>query len=100
MPGLARLDASGVLHCVVSRGIEQRKIFYNDMERNDFIDRLSALTHQNLESHLFSVSHRVLSLGKTIPPLNFTSHFAAFLSCQFKHHGQYQPDGLPLCENV
>ena len=43
MPRLARLDAPGVLHHVMGRGIERRKIFRNDIDRHDFIDRLSAL---------------------------------------------------------
>jgi REP-associated tyrosine transposase len=43
MPRLARLDAPGVLHHVMGRGIERRKIFHSDIDRNDFIDRLSAI---------------------------------------------------------
>jgi len=43
MPRLARLDAPGVLHHVMGRGIERRKIFLSDIDCNDFIDRLSAL---------------------------------------------------------
>jgi putative transposase len=43
MPRLARLDAPGVLHHVMGQGIERRKIFQSDTDRNDFIDRLSAL---------------------------------------------------------
>ena len=43
MPRLARLDAPGVLHHVMGRGIERKKIFYSDNDRNDFIDRLSSL---------------------------------------------------------
>jgi hypothetical protein len=43
MPRLARLDVPGVLHPVMGRGIERRKIFLSDTDRNDFIHRLSAL---------------------------------------------------------
>jgi putative transposase len=43
MPRLARLDALGVLHHVMGRDTERRKIFQSDTDRNDFIDRLSAL---------------------------------------------------------
>ena len=43
MPRLARLDAPGVLQHVMGRGIERRKIFLSDRDRNDFIGRLSAL---------------------------------------------------------
>jgi putative transposase len=43
MPRLARLDAPGVLHHLMGRGIEKRNIFLNDTDRNDFLDRLSVL---------------------------------------------------------
>jgi putative transposase len=43
MPGLARLDAPGVLHHVIIRGIERRKIFIDDQDRKSFLDRLSIL---------------------------------------------------------
>ena len=46
MPRLARLDAPGVLHHVMGRGIERRKIFWNDKDRNDFIDRLAGAIEQ------------------------------------------------------
>jgi REP element-mobilizing transposase RayT len=43
MPRLARLDAPGVLHHVMVRGIERRNIFRNNKDREDFLDRLSNL---------------------------------------------------------
>ena len=43
MPRLARLDAPGVLHHVMGRGIERREIFQNDKDRQDFVGRLSQL---------------------------------------------------------
>jgi len=43
MPRLARLDAPGVLHHIIIRGIERRKIFRNNSDREDFLDRLSSL---------------------------------------------------------
>jgi len=46
MPRLGRLDAPGVLHHVMGRGIEKRKIFLSEEDRNDFIDRLSALVQK------------------------------------------------------
>ena len=47
MPRLARLDAPGVLHHVMGRGIERKKIFYNDTDRNDFIDRVAVLSDED-----------------------------------------------------
>jgi len=46
MPKLARLDAPGVLHHVMGRGIERRKIFWNDKDRVDFIDRLAEVVEK------------------------------------------------------
>ena len=43
MPRTARLDAPGVLHHVMIRGIEKTKIFKNDKDREDFIERLANL---------------------------------------------------------
>ena len=40
---LARLDAPGVLHHIIIRGIERRKIFRDNKDRDNFIDRLSDL---------------------------------------------------------
>ena len=41
MPRKARIDAPGALHHVIVRGIERRKIFLDDTDRDDFIERLS-----------------------------------------------------------
>ena len=43
MPRLSRLDAPGVLHHVIIRGVERRKIFLDDEDRDDIIDRLSLI---------------------------------------------------------
>ena len=43
MPRLARLDAPGVLHHVMGRGIERKKIFFSNKDRSDFIDRLAGV---------------------------------------------------------
>jgi len=41
MPRFARLDASGVLHHIMIKGIERRKIFLNRRDYEDFLDRLA-----------------------------------------------------------
>jgi putative transposase len=46
MPRLARLDAPGVLHHVMGRGIEKNNIFLNNKDRNDFLNRLSGLVEE------------------------------------------------------
>jgi hypothetical protein len=43
MPRLARLDAPGVFHHIMIKGIEPRNIFKNDNDREDFLDCLTIL---------------------------------------------------------
>lgn len=43
MPRSARLDAPGVLHHIMIRGIERRQIFKDDEDREDFLGRLGRL---------------------------------------------------------
>lgn len=40
MPRNARIDAPGALHHIIVRGIERRKIFNDDVDRINFLDRL------------------------------------------------------------
>jgi REP-associated tyrosine transposase len=47
MPRGPRLDAPGLLHHVRARGIERRRIFKNDRDREDFLDRLSIVCEDN-----------------------------------------------------
>ena len=44
MPRGPRLDAPGVLHHVMVRGIERRPIFRDGADRDDFVERLATLT--------------------------------------------------------
>jgi len=46
MPRQARLDAPGVLHHVMVRGIERRAIFRDDADRAEFVARLAALVRE------------------------------------------------------
>lgn len=43
MPRQSRIDASGALHHIIARGIERRKIFLDDQDRNSFIERLGRI---------------------------------------------------------
>lgn len=43
MPRKARIDAPGALHHVIGRGIERRKIFWSNSDRDDLIERLGAI---------------------------------------------------------
>jgi REP element-mobilizing transposase RayT len=41
MPRKARIDAPGGLHHIIGRGIEKRKIFRTDSDRDDFLERVA-----------------------------------------------------------
>ena len=43
MPRGPRLDAPGVLHNVMARGIERQRIFQDDVDREDVVQRLARL---------------------------------------------------------
>jgi REP element-mobilizing transposase RayT len=43
MPRKARIDAPGALHHIIVRGIDRRKIFLDDSDRDDFLDRLGGI---------------------------------------------------------
>ncbi len=43
MPCKAHIDAPGALHHIIARGIERRKIFYDNTDRDNFLERLGAV---------------------------------------------------------
>lgn len=43
MPRKARIDAAGALHHIIGRGIEKRKIFMTDSDRDDFLERVEKI---------------------------------------------------------
>lgn len=47
MPRIARLDAPGILHHVIIRGIERRNIFRSNKDRLDFLERLEKLVPES-----------------------------------------------------
>ena len=46
MPRQARLDAPGLLQHVIARGIERRKIFNDDQDRENFLTRLAIILEE------------------------------------------------------
>jgi len=43
MPRKSRIDAPGALHHIIIRGIECRRIFTDDQDRDNFIERLGEI---------------------------------------------------------
>jgi putative transposase len=58
MPRQARLDAPGILHHVIIRGIERRYIFKDDQDRQDLLDRLETLLS---ETHISCYAWALMS---------------------------------------
>lgn len=96
MPRLARLDAPGVLHHLMIRGIERRKIFRNDKDRQDFLDRLSTLmpkTETSCYAWAFLPNHaHFLFRTGTIPLCTLMRRlltgYAVSFNRRHKRHGQ------------
>ena len=53
MPRSARLDAPGVVHHVIIRGIERRNIFEDDRDRDNLLERLAILLPET-RTHCFA----------------------------------------------
>ena len=48
MPRQARIDAPGAIHHIICRGLERKQIFMDDVDRNRFVARLSAVIQKTL----------------------------------------------------
>jgi len=96
MPRKARLDAPGVLHHIIIRGIERRKIFRDDQDKDNFIDRLAMLLSETrtacyawalMSNHahfLLRSGHRGIS---TLMRRLLTG-YAVYFNRRYNRHGQ------------
>ena len=96
MPRQARLDAPGVLHHIMIRGIERRKIFINKRDREDFLERLSKLLPQTettcyawvfMQNHAHFLFRTGLVSLSTIMRKLLTGYAVSF-NRRHKRHGQ------------
>ena len=96
MPRLARLDAPGVLHHIMIRGIERRKIFRSNKDRDDFIERLSIILP---ESNTYCYAWALLSnhahflfrsgeAGISKVMRRLLTGYAVTFNHKYKRHGQ------------
>ncbi|BBO74538.1 hypothetical protein DSCW_19550 [Desulfosarcina widdelii] len=68
MPRQSRIDAPGALYHLIIRGIEQKSIFKDDADRNEFIERFESIFSEtstplaaissNSHQYLFTISMR------------------------------------------
>jgi putative transposase len=70
MPRKARIDAPGALHHIIVRGTERRRIFSDDQDRDNFIERLDDIVTET-QSFCFAWAlipnhaHILLRTGRT-----------------------------------
>ncbi len=96
MPRQARLDAPGVLHHIMIRGINCRKIFLNNKDREDFLERLSKLLPQTetvCYAWAFLPNHAHFLFRTGLVPLaslmrRLLTGYAVSFNHRHKRHGQ------------
>ena len=96
MPRLARLDAPGVLHHIMIRGIERRKIFRSNEDRDDFLERLSIIlpeTNTSCYAWAFLSNHahflfRSGEAGISKVMRRLLTGYAVTFNHKYKRHGQ------------
>ena len=96
MPRVARIDTPGLLHHIMIRGIERRKIFRDDVDREDFVERLSDLLPETQTqcyawSFLSNHGHFLFRSGpQGIAALmrRLLTGYAIFFNRRHKRHGQ------------
>ena len=96
MPRMSRLDTPGLLHHIIIRGIERRKIFNDDKDREDFIDRLSILlpkTKTQCYAWAFMTNHahflfRSGTAGISTLMRRLLTGYAVFYNRRHRRHGQ------------
>jgi putative transposase len=70
MPRKARIDAPGALHHIIVRGIERQRIFSDDQDRDNFIERLADIvTETQTDCFAWALipnhAHILLRIGQT-----------------------------------
>ena len=96
MPRKARIDTPGALHHIIVRGIERRKIFYDDLDRENFIERVGiVLTQSGTPCFAWALipnhAHLLLKTGTT--PMatvmrRLLTGYAVSFNRRHRRHGQ------------
>jgi putative transposase len=96
MPRKARIDAPGALQHIIVRGIERRKIFYDDNDRDNFLDRLgNILTDTKTPCFAWALipNHLHLLLRTGVTPIatvmrRLLTGYAVSFNRRHRRHGQ------------
>jgi len=96
MPRKARIDAPGALHHIIVRGIERRKLFYDDSDRDNLLKRLGIiLTETKTPCFAWALipNHLHLLLRTGVEPIStvmrrLLTGYAVSYNRRHRHHGQ------------
>ena len=96
MPRTAGLDAPGVLHHIMIRGIERQRIFRNIQDRDDLLERLSVIlpeTHTSCYAWAFLDNHahflfRSGEAGISRVMRRLLTGYAVTFNHKYNRHGQ------------
>ena len=95
MPRKARIDAPGSLHHIIVRGIEKKPIFRDDMDRDNFLQRIDAILEESstpcyawalMPNHLHLLLKTGLKPISTVMRQLLTGH-AVYYNRRHKRHG-------------
>jgi len=85
MPRQARLDAPGLVHHVMARGIEDQRIFRDNKDREGFLVRLAEIVASSVGANLYAwaqvtgrPAHRPKGPGATTGTTSFSPTTAPF----------------------
>jgi REP element-mobilizing transposase RayT len=95
MPRKARIDAPGALHHIIIRGIEQRTIFRDDRDRDQFVQRLADIlsdTETPCYAWTLIPNHVHLLLKTGLTPIatimrRLLTGYAVYFNRRHKRHG-------------
>jgi putative transposase len=92
LPRKASIDATGALHHINARGIERWSIFINDIDRDDFVERLSRIdTESDTQCYAWAMipNHFHLRLGTGKCPIStVTRRLLTGYAISFNHRHQ------------
>ena len=106
MPRKVRIDAPGALHHVIVRGIERRKIYQSDYDRQIFLDRVGELileTQTQCFAWALIPNHAHILLRTGLIPVSvlmsrlFTG-YAVWFNKKYRRHGQLFQNRYPLLD--
>ena len=96
MPRQARIDAPGAVHHVIVRGIERRKIFRDNQDRDDWIERLGTILDEtgtpcfawSLMSNHVHLLLRTGSVPLATVMRRLLTGYAVSFNRRYRRHGQ------------